>query len=79
MNSPPCHAAQNGWINSATNWLEKRTVISTLISSGVATTARTQGSGYGTTGARVSAWPQTALAFVFRDSVSRDRKSHVRA
>jgi hypothetical protein len=49
MNSPPCHAAQNGWINSATSWLEKRTVIGTLISSGVATTARTQGSlGYGT-------------------------------
>jgi hypothetical protein len=41
MNSPACHAAQNGWTSSATIWLEKRMVIGTLISSGVATTART--------------------------------------
>src|SRR5665811_2602301 len=34
MNSPACHAAQNGWISSATSWLEKRTVIGTLLSSG---------------------------------------------
>jgi hypothetical protein len=47
MNSPPCHAAQNGWINSATSWLDKRTVIDTPKSSGVATTARTQGTSRG--------------------------------
>jgi hypothetical protein len=27
MNSPACQAAQKGWINSATSWLEERTVI----------------------------------------------------
>src|ERR1035437_3091244 len=32
MNSPACQAYQNGWINSATSWLEKRMVIGTLIS-----------------------------------------------
>jgi hypothetical protein len=30
MNPPACHAAQNGWISSATSWLEKRMVIVTL-------------------------------------------------
>jgi len=45
MNSPACHAAQNGWNSSATSFCENR-IIDTLMTSSVATTARTQGTLY---------------------------------